>query len=427
MAPVPYVFIGDDFTGASDTLATLAERGWRTRLYLETPSGEAVGREQLEAVGIATDLRASAPDVITRQLDLLAPEVAALNPRVLHYKVCSTFDSSVQTGNIGVAVGALERHLQPLMTAIIGGQPGLGRYCAFATLFARAGDGETHRIDRHPVMRSHPVTPMAEADLRRHLAAQGLGGLQLVSLTEIAEGTEALCLRLREALRSGQKRFLFDATEQRHLEIVGRALNAITGSARPLLVVGASSVAEALSAGRQVPECRASSLPAHSPGDPCFIVAGSRSSVTARQVATAGALEKRAIAPEDLENEERIDALAEKCCAAIRGRRHILVHLLPAQDYGLCANELSLRLADLVQRVLSRVALRSLGIAGGDTSSIIAQNIGLESIEFETRLGNGVAICAGRSRDPRRDGLRVMFKGGQVGAPDIFDAFARGT
>ena len=40
---------------------------------------------------------------------------------------------------------------------------------AFGNLFAVV-DGVGHRLDRHPTMSRHPVTPMDEADLRRHLA-----------------------------------------------------------------------------------------------------------------------------------------------------------------------------------------------------------------------------------------------------------------
>jgi uncharacterized protein YgbK (DUF1537 family) len=37
------VFIGDDFTGASDTLATLAERGVTARLFLSAPDSQTEG------------------------------------------------------------------------------------------------------------------------------------------------------------------------------------------------------------------------------------------------------------------------------------------------------------------------------------------------------------------------------------------------
>ena len=51
------------------------------------------------------------------------------------------------------------------------GDPGMGRFQSFGHLFALA-QGEGYRLDRHPTMSKHPVTPMDEADLGRHLAKQ---------------------------------------------------------------------------------------------------------------------------------------------------------------------------------------------------------------------------------------------------------------
>ena len=52
------------------------------------------------------------------------------------------------------------------------GAPSLRRYTLFGHLFAGAADGQVYRIDRHPAMMRHPVTPMREADLRLHLREQ---------------------------------------------------------------------------------------------------------------------------------------------------------------------------------------------------------------------------------------------------------------
>ena len=45
----------------------------------------------------------------------------------------------------------------------------LGRYTIFGTHFARYGigsDGAIYRLDRHPSISKHPVTPMTVADLQ---------------------------------------------------------------------------------------------------------------------------------------------------------------------------------------------------------------------------------------------------------------------
>ena len=92
-----------------------------------------------------------------------------LGAAVCHYKVCSTFDSAPETGNIGRAIEIGRRVFGQATVPLIVGAPQLRRYTAFGNLFA-AYRGATIRIDRHPVMSRHPVSPMHEADLLVHLS-----------------------------------------------------------------------------------------------------------------------------------------------------------------------------------------------------------------------------------------------------------------
>jgi uncharacterized protein YgbK (DUF1537 family) len=418
-----YLFIGDDFTGASDTLATLAEAGRRVRLFLHPPDPAAVSAERLDAVGLATDLRALPPRQITDRIDALAETIAALSPRILHYKVCSTFDSSPTVGSIGAAVLALEGHLDPALTAIIGGQPSLGRYCLFGNLFASGPDGAVHRIDRHPVMSRHPVTPMAEADLRVHLAAQGLGGLVLEAWPSLGDG---LAERLSAHLAAPRPRILVDAAVQSDVDTIGSALRNLEVGGRPLLVVGASSVAEAFIAGSDHPMAdtsRPSSASTISTGGSCLVLAGSRSAVTAAQVDGARMFDCIQIRRADLAG-AGIQDLAAGSASRLAQGSNVLLHLLPDEDYRLTGGELADRLAILASAVLDRHPVRALGIAGGDTSSVVVHRLGFESLAFLHRLDPGVALCASRSSLAVRDGVILLLKGGQVGQPDIFDRFA---
>ena len=181
MSTPEYGWYGDDFTGATDTLAELARRGMRALLFLNHPDAarlESAGH--LDAVGIAGSSRAMAPTAMADELAPVDRLFRDLGVRVLHYKCCSTFDSAPETGSIGAALRALRPFFPSPFRPIIGGQPNLGRYTLYGNLFATAGIGGTvHRIDRHPTMHAHPVTPMAEADFRLHLAAQGLDAVNL--------------------------------------------------------------------------------------------------------------------------------------------------------------------------------------------------------------------------------------------------------
>ena len=61
-ATFAYAWYGDDFTGASDTLATLAEAGLKALLFLDVPSApQLAAAGPLDAVGIAGAARSMAP------------------------------------------------------------------------------------------------------------------------------------------------------------------------------------------------------------------------------------------------------------------------------------------------------------------------------------------------------------------------------
>ena len=415
---VDSVFIGDDFTGASDTLATLAEAGYRTRLFLQAPDPDTVATLDLDAVGIATDLRAQPPAEIDARLRALGPALADLSPRVLHYKVCSTFDSAPDVGSIGAAVLALEQGLKPSLTAVIGGQPSLGRFCVFGNLFARAPDGVVYRIDRHPIMSRHPTTPMGEADLRIHLAAQGLADLMLVPRGEEHATVEHLDARQQ----TSPARLLFDAVGGKDIARIGSVLRALETNDQPLLIIGSSSVAEALAAGRAKPLTDPTNGKLPPVSGPRLILAGSRSSATAAQIAAAFGYERVPLRRSDL-TAEGLPACAQQCAAKLAGGTNVLVHLLAERDYGLSPNALSERLADLAVAITRQHPVRALGVAGGDTSSAVVHRLGFESLSFERRAGSGVAICRGHAPSSSLDGTRLLLKGGQVGPVDLFDRF----
>ena len=173
-----YTFYGDDFTGSTDVLEQLGGHGIPAVLFIGAPSAEHLAAfPNMQAVGIAGESRSRSPEWMSENLSAIFQTLRQFNAPVTHYKTCSTFDSSPTTGSIGRAlelgmeVFAAGGDAAPALVPIVVGAPHLGRYVAFGNLYATNADGEVQRIDRHPMSR-HPVTPMHEADLRMHLAAQ---------------------------------------------------------------------------------------------------------------------------------------------------------------------------------------------------------------------------------------------------------------
>jgi len=418
-----YGWYGDDFTGATDTLATLAERDLRALLFLGIPTeAQLAAAGPLDAIGIAGATRTMAPPEMATELDAAGRFFAAQGIALMHYKCCSTFDSAPHIGSIGTAVQALKPYFANPLVPILGGQPNLGRYCLFGTLFAAAGLGGTvHRIDRHPTMGVHPVTPMGEADLRRHLAAQGLERIALVDYRAYQNGeTEAA---LAAYLESGPEAVLFDVSQSSDLAAIARLLLKRAGTV-PMLVVGASSVAQMMSAPEQ--PASAASMAAKRAAGPILALVGSLSPVTRAQVEAASGYARIAIEPGRLLLEPGYAAaLAEQARTALGAGDVMLITDRPAgtpSDTGAVAAAT----AALLRAILAESRVSRLVVAGGDTSTLAIKALDIWGLSYRAPLVAGAPLCRAHSDDSRLDSLDIVLKGGQMGPPDFF-AIAKGV
>ena len=414
---------GDDFTGATDTLAEAAAGGLRALLFLGVPTSEQLAAAgPLDAVGIAGASRTMAPEAMARELGPVGRFFAELGVAVLHYKCCSTFDSAPGTGSLGAAIRALKPSCPNPLVAIVGGQPNLGRYCAFSTLFAAAGSGgAVHRLDRHPTMSRHPVTPMDEADLRLHLARQDLA---VAGLHYPAYADEAA--RLDTLLAGAPDAVLFDVAAPEHLAAVGRIVTAHAKAGR-LLAVGPSGVTQALLAGAP----RRPPRPLSPARGPVLALVGSLSPVSRGQAEAARSYARVAIDGARLVADPRYaGARAAEAADLLGAGRPVLLVTAPDDAPDGSAAVLTARLAhataDLFARTLALTPVRRAAVAGGDTSSRAAASLGLRALAFETTLGPGVTLCGGLADDPRLDGIELVLKGGQMGGEDIFERLIAG-
>src|SRR5690606_22788001 len=92
---------GDDFTGATDTLAVAARANLRSILFLDVPTDAQLARVgPLDAIGVAGTARGMDPQHMQDYLPQIGDFFRAQHVPVLHYKCCSTFDSAVHTGNL---------------------------------------------------------------------------------------------------------------------------------------------------------------------------------------------------------------------------------------------------------------------------------------------------------------------------------------
>lgn len=437
MTAAMFGWYGDDFTGATDTLAVLAQAGLRSMLFMGVPSSVALAAAgPLDAVGVAGAARSMPPDAMRSELTAVADFFRHIAPPVLHYKICSTFDSAPNVGNIACAIDTLHPAVENQWVPIIGGQPSLNRYCAFSNLFASAGTGgQVHRIDRHPTMSQHPVTPMDEADLRVHLARQGLKQINALHFpdynrTDLELDAKLLELQTQQGPDKQVCSTLLDLTSHDQLPMVGRLLWQQAQRAR-LLAVGSSAVAQALVAhwsGARAPVSSQSTALARA-NNPVLAWAGSLSALTAAQVESATDYLRISVNAQRLCQEQTYaQTVLNNICSALENGQHVLAYTAPTDgkaahiaNASRVAQASAALIAQIVRaQITQHKPLRRIGIAGGDTSSHAVQALQLWGLSYQSTLCQGVTMSKAHSADPAVNGVELMLKGGQMGGDDLF-------
>jgi uncharacterized protein YgbK (DUF1537 family) len=404
-------YYADDFTGATDALEILAQAGLRTRLFLDPPT--AAQCTGLDAIGVAGLTRSLAPDPMEHVLHPAFTALHALAPRHVHYKVCSTFDSSPTVGSIGRAIDVGAAIFASPSVPLLVAAPALGRYCVFGQLFARYGigsNGAIHRLDRHPAVSRHPVTPMTEADLRLHLGRQTAKKIGLLDVLALDSADPAA--RFAEQVAQGAQIVLIDGLHAAHLHRAGQLIDGLAVSA-PLFSVGSTGIESALIAHWGFAATAVQTRPAAA-ASPLLALSGSCSPVTAGQIDQA--------AHHGFTCLEFSPAALPATLAALRAGRHTLLYTNRGSPSGppLPADRLGAQLGQFALEAIAQSGVRRLAIAGGDTSSYAARALGIHSLEFLAPLSPGAPLCRAQAPGSPADGLEVVFKGGQVGAGDFF-------
>lgn len=428
MSDLRLTFCGDDFTGSTDVLEALATAGLRTVLFLEAPTQADLARfDGVRAAGIASTSRAMTPKEMDAALGPAFESLRDLGAPLCHYKVCSTFDSSPALGSIGRAIDIGARVFGSCVVPLVVGAPVLRRYCAFGNLFATLS-GETYRIDRHPIMSRHPVTPMDEGDVRLHLAKQTTRRIGLMNLLDLAGSRDDVDRRHRAILDGKPEVLLFDVLDDDRLAEVGRL---IWDSGEPF-AVGSSGIEYALGAAwrRSGLPLAAKAPPSPGPVGRLLVVSGSCSAVTQVQIewAQQNGFEGIRVPPDG----DEAELIRRARMAFDRGQNPVLYTALGPSDTSIRdapsrGARVGERLGRLAKRILEEERLTRLLVAGGDTSGYVARQLGLYALEMAVPIAPGSPLCRSRARNDAFDGLEIAMKGGQVGKPDYFASVLRGA
>jgi len=433
---------GDDFTGSAAVMEVLHFAGLPAILFLDTPTPERLARfPGLRGIGIASTARAQDPGWMQANMPAPLGFLAGLGAPLLHWKICSTLDSAPGIGSIGKGTELALAARGGQAASVVVAAPQMRRYQAFGHLFAGTPDG-VFRLDRHPVMARHPVTPMTESDVARHLAGQTDLPPALLDL-EALHNPDTAQARLDHALQAGARLILCDMMDSSTESAVGRLL--WRNRDRMPVAVGSQGVEYALIRHWQDEGLLPDAPPPQSAGAVARIVAvsGSVSPITAGQIGWslengfAGIrLDARAAcgSEADLAAEEG-RAIAAALAALDRGQSP-LIHSAAGPDdpavaalrdaiatSGLPAERVNTRIGAALGRVLETIlrqsGLRRAVISGGDTSGHGTAQLGLFALSALAPTIPGAALFRAHGDGPH-DGLELALKGGQMGSEDYF-------
>lgn len=434
-------FYGDDFTGSTDAMEVTAMAGLRTVLFTRPPTTDDLARfADFQVIGVAGTARAQTPAWMDEHLPGIFTILASLGPRVLQYKVCSTFDSAPHVGSIGKASELGAQSVPSGWLPSVIGAPQLGRWQAFGNLFAAAA-GKSYRIDRHPTMSRHPVTPMQEADLRLHLGRQTDHPISSINLSDMAQ--DSARDQVVNAARDRAITFLDVVDSVSQIRAGGLVWE---NSPDTVFSPSSSGLQYALVAywrdkgliAETPPE-----FPAHTPANRLLVLSGSCSPATAEQIAQAEAAGFASIrlnvcqTARPTEADAEIARLMTEIEAAYDRHRGVLVFAAKTVDDPAYAdlarmveaegipleqaqNAIGIALGNIARQAVPRFGLRRLVVAGGDTSGRVVEALPVTALELKHPLSPGAPICLCHVDDPGFEGLEVVLKGGQLGAPDLF-------
>ena len=407
--------IADDLTGATDVAVNLRVAGLSVVQVNGVPR-DGLDPGEVDAVVVALKSR-TIPAAEACALSLASLEwLRRQGAERIYFKYCSTFDSTA-AGNIGPVSDALADALDAAIVPATPAYPRNQRTVYQGHLFV--GDVLLSETG----MRSHPLTPMTDANLVRVLQAQTPRRVGLVALHDVDRGAVAIQERLDALRATGCRHAIVDATDQRHLESLGSALLDY-----PLTTGGAGLASGFAVQLRQRSHAGRTKL--RPVAGPLVILAGSCSSATLEQLSALPAdwparrLDVTALLEGTGEEARAVDwALGRLADAPTVISASVLPDELARiqQRYGRERSAEAVETAfRAIATALARHGVRRFIVAGGETSGAVvaalAGDLGFQALAIGDEIAPGVPWTVSVDGEP----VALALKSGNFGGRDFF-------
>ena len=382
--------IADDFTGGTDIAGFLVEGGLSTVQLSGVPADTFT--TEADAVVVSLKSRSCPANEAVEQSLATLRWLQLQNCQQIFFKYCSTFDSTAE-GNIGPVTDAILKQLGEKFTIIAPALPVNGRTVYCGHLFVNGA------LLNESGMQNHPVNPMRDANLMRLMEMQASGKAGNVPSSVLDQGAEAVRKAFAALADKGISYGVPDTLTTDHLSILGEA-----AADMPFVTGGsglAAGLAKALAKKRGWKQENASEAGAPLPGGKTIVLSGSCSVMTNKQVAIYSA------------DAPSFQVEVGRCTKDAVGYAAEIASWIDQQDSGKApliyataspealaaiqsqfgAREASLAVEHLFSELTIHLKNRGFDhfiIAGGETSGVIVQKLGISAFHIGPQIAPGV-------------------------------------
>ena len=406
--------IADDFTGASDIASFLVENGLSCVQMNGVPK-QALN-SKVDAIVISLKSRSNPVNEAIEQSLSAYNWLKDNGCTQFYFKYCSTFDSTAK-GNIGPVTDALLDELNEDFTVITPALPVNGRTIFNGYLFV--GD----QLLSESGMKNHPITPMTDANLMRLMDAQAKGKTGLVAYADVIKGATRVQERFAELKAQGYRYAVVDAADNSQLEVLAEAvadLKLVTGGSG----LGAYMAAR-LSGGKK-------GTNAFTPTKgKTVVLSGSCSVMTNKQVEKykEKAPHLHLDAAQAINNPNYVEELYQWVIANLDSPLAPMVYAtVPPETLKEIQNQFGVdKASHAIENTFAKLAakLKQYGVtnfinAGGETSSIVVQQLGYTGFHIGKQIAPGVPWLKAVEEE-----IYLALKSGNFGKEDFFE-YAQG-
>lgn len=400
--------ICDDLTGAMESALQLKNRNLSVFVMLDIDSGAHLA-SRFDAVLFVTDSRNIGPRLAALKVEKTYNYIARQGFELVYKKIDSTL-----RGNIGKEIEVLIAHSK-LKTALIApALPFNGRITRMGHQYLNG-----KKITETEIA-IDPFAPVTDSFIPSILRQQSLNETSIVTVEDLKKGRDHLASLLDGIIDNGPLFCAVDAERDEDLELIASLVSERRGKILPCGSAGLFSKLSAL----MEPDNAVQSMEHHKKTGPVFVLSGSLSEETKRQLRCAADNGAVLFSLEDSD-----ESLGAEVVAALNEGRDVIVEstsrkrevvLEKYRGKPSALQEMSARLQNAFSRlfdyVIKSADLAGVMIIGGDTLASVCAGQKLHGLEI---IGEVEPFIPVGIMPFGETGIPVVTKAGAFGSSDI--------